>query len=151
MLELTFSAETLYQVEEEIQPLLLENWGVVAVCYPESTFAPSMQVYRDLDAAGRLGIFTVRYEGRLVGHAIVFHVNPPHRSLELVGVVDAFFIQEAYRKGGSALAFLRYVEESLAELGLQALYFGSRDPLVCRWMKSIARYDPAESVFERRL
>ena len=151
MRDLTFSQESVADVEREIQPLLLANWATVAKHYPDSTFAPNLQVYRDLAAADALRIFTVRSGKDLVGYAVVFLIRHPHRSDDLVGTLDTFFILEGHRQGGVAIAFLRYVEERLHDDGVSVVLFATRDPLLCRWLRSIAHYEPTETVFERRV
>jgi len=151
MHDLMFSVENIDQVEADIQPLLVKNWETVAKYMPQSTFAPNIQVYRDLAAVDRLWIFTVRHEGALVGYALVFLAKHPHRSMELMSVIDAFFVLDEFRKHGAALSFLHYVEEGLAAAGVNVVCFGTRDPLIARWMRSIAKYEPTEAMFERRL
>lgn len=151
MHDLIFNVENIDQVEADIQPLLVKNWEVVAKYMPQSTFAPNIQVYRDLAAVDRLWIFTMRHEGELVGYALVFLAKHPHRSTELVSVIDAFFVVDEFRKHGTALSFLHYVEEGLAAAGVNVVSFGARDPLLARWFQSIARYAPTETIFERRL
>jgi len=151
MHDLMFNVENIDQVEADIQPLLVNNWEAVSQYFPKSTFAPNMQVYRDLAAVDRLWIFTMRHEGELVGYALVFLAQHHHRPQELISVIDAFFVIDEFRKHGTALSFLHYVEEGLAAAGVNVVSFGARDPLLARWFQSIARYAPTETIFERRL
>jgi len=146
-----FKLEQIDEIEDEIQPLLAEGWQTLSESYPDSIFCYNVQLYRDLAANGFLRIFTARDDGVMFGYVIVMLIPHPHRTDDLVAVVDAFYVQPPYRPGGTALRFLRYVENTIVDDGARIITVATQDAILGRWLRSCAHYREADTAFERRL
>lgn len=151
MPDMMFSVEPVSSVESEIQPLLHEHWALISSDYSRSTLSPNLEMYRQFNEAGAMKLFCVRYDGYLVGYSTVFIAPHPHRSQELAGTVDAFYINRDYRSGGTAAAFLQYVEMVLKHMDVATIGLAVRDPLVARWFRVAGHYRPVETIMERSL
>jgi GNAT superfamily N-acetyltransferase len=151
MLDFTFTVEPVAAVEQEIQPLLQEHWALISSEYSRSTLRPNVDMYRQFDDAGALRLFCVRANGYLVGYATVFIAPHPHRADELAGTMDTFYVQRDFRSGGTAAAFLGYIEKVLRTAHVATVGLAVRDPLVARWFRVAGQFKPVETIMERSL
>ncbi len=145
---LTFSEENIGDLRDEIAPLFQEHWKVISDAYPASELRVNWDFYTELGNSLRL--FTARFDGVLIGYAMVFLLKHPHRSLDVVATVDAFYVVPEYRFGGTANKLLNFAEESLKKIGASFLDFAVRDAVHKRWLGFLG-YKQTEVLMERAL
>lgn len=148
--ELAFNIESPHDLQHEIGPLMEENWATVANDFPRSRLRPNLAFYLACYDNGTLRTFTSRDGDVLVGYAIVYIVQHPHRMDDYVATVDTLFIKGSARASGHAAQFLSYIEEQLRFMGVVALTLGSRSKVYDRWLR-MRGYNEAERIWERSL
>lgn len=106
-----FRQELLYEVVQEIEPLLELHSQELGARPPN----PLWQQYAAQERSGSLVIYTARQEGELVGYGI-FQVGAhwQHASL-MVATNTALFLRAENRSGGSGARLIRFCEKALTE------------------------------------
>lgn len=119
---------------------------------PYRMLKPDFAAFQKLEAAGRLAIFTVRADERLVGYANYF-ISPTLRYGKnvLMAANDLWYLAPEYRRGTIAAQMLACAEDGLRKRG--CLLVLHTDPL----QRSIAPlfqrlgYTAIETIFEKVL
>ena len=137
-------------IKDELMPLLEASWATMKGSYPYTQLKPNFDVYLGLLDAHMLKLFTARFDGGLVGFALVLLTTHPHHEDDLVGTLDTIFVQPNFRSRGTADRLLQFVEHTLRTLNVRTIVIASRDDLHERWLK-FKGYQRAETVLERRL
>jgi hypothetical protein len=104
-------------VIDEIQPLLMMNWAEAAVDKDASPLDPDWSKYIALEAAGILGIVTLRVNGKLGGYAVCF-VGPTMQNKSTTwGQIDTIWLHPNLRRGRLGDRLLKFTEEKLKAAG----------------------------------
>lgn len=119
--KITYQEESYEQVVEEIQPLIFAHWEEIASCKDKIKLNPDFNMYKILNDAGVLRIFTVRDVGRLVGYFIVICQPHLHYSDHVYAMNDIIYIDPEYRGTTIAFKLLRSVEKRLKKDGVSVL------------------------------
>lgn len=82
---------------------------------------PDWNTYISLYNMGMVKTMTIRDEGKLVGYYNVLIAISPHHKKMLCATCDVFFVLKEYRKGMLAIKFLKYVEKTLKNYGINVL------------------------------
>jgi hypothetical protein len=111
-----FQRETLFDVVEEVQPLLEEHYRELAKNQHVVKLKPDWDRYATLERDGGFVVWTVRDDtGALLGYAAFFVARHPHyMDLTLVNN-DVLFLDKAHRTGRTGVRFIRYCEQEIAE------------------------------------
>lgn len=120
---MNFQRETIFDVIEEVQPLLDLHYDELCLNKDLAKLAPRWDVYTEMERLGCFVVFTAREDGRLVGYSAFFLQPHMHYSGFVVAQNDIFYIAQEHRRGTTALRFLRYSETALKELGAQKLVY----------------------------
>lgn len=137
-------------IKDELMPLLEASWETIKSSYPYSQLKPDFDMYLRLLDADMLKMFTARFDGALIGYALVLLTTHPHRADELVGTIDTIFVLPNFRSRGTADRLLHFVEHTLRMLSVCSIAIASRDDRHERWLKFMG-YQHVETILERRL
>lgn len=118
-----FQRETLYEVIEEVQPLLDAHYTELTRHKEIVKLAPKWDAYASLEQAGMFVIFTAREFSQLAGYNAFFIQGHMHYAELMVAQNDVFWLEPEYRKGTAALRFLRYCERALNEMGAKKIVY----------------------------
>lgn len=116
-----FQRETAAVTIPEMQPLLEKHWEEIAH-FKDIPLEPDFELYKQLDMAGILRVFTARDEAdnKMVGYAVFFVKKNPHYSSSLQAVQDVLFIDPSRR--GTGGRFIAWCDRELQTEGVQAVY-----------------------------
>lgn len=114
--------EKIWDIKEEIEPLLESHWKEVAWYQDDVKLNPDWNTYYSLQEADSLVVFTLRNnEEQLVGYAS-FVVNwMLHYKNHKIADNDVVFIVPEYRKGRTAYSFLKGVYKALEDMGVSII------------------------------
>lgn len=118
----TFGAERFADIVDELDAMHRAQWAETEVHRHAIEFCPDYDGLREHERAGSLIQFTVRSGAELVGHMRLY----VHRSLHtqsLFAQEDTLYITPEHRAGMVGLAFLRYIERQLREVGVREIRF----------------------------
>lgn len=118
-----FRRETLFDVIEEVQPLLDLHYEELCVNRDTVKLNPRWDVYRDLEGRGALVIYTARDNAKLVGYSAYLVNQSLHYADLKVAQNDVFYITQDHRRGAMPYRFLKFCEKSLAGAGVQKLVY----------------------------
>jgi hypothetical protein len=119
---LDFALETLYDVIDDVQPLLEKHYEELG---PKGIAAlnPRWDVYAELERLGFFAVFTARAEGVLKGYAAFFVQKNMHYADMTVAANDVFFLTDDVRAGMTPAKFLRYIEQQLGGRGVHKIVY----------------------------
>lgn len=120
---MNFQRETIFDVIEEVQPLLDLHYNELCLNKELAELSPRWDVYAEMERLGCFIVLTAREDGKLVGYSAFFLQPHMHYSGFVVAQNDLFYITEEHRRGTTALRFLRYSETVLKDLGAQKLVY----------------------------
>ena len=109
--------ETLFDVADEIDALLLEHYEELTHQKLKIKLKPMWGKYAELERAGKLFIFTAREAHKLVGYSAFFLAPHPHYEDTLVAQNDVLFLTKTARLGMSGVRLIKFSEESMRAAG----------------------------------
>lgn len=108
-------------------------------------------LYRSVDGAGMLRMYTARESGDLKGYAIFFVRANPHYRESLQASLDMIYLEKESRRGFEGVRFLKFCDGELERDGVEVVYHNvtlRRDyGLVLKRMG----YEKKEVVYSKRL
>jgi len=108
-----FQRETLFDVIEEVQPLLDAHYLELAKNRERVKLDPDWTRYAEMERAGTMLLFTARKDQRLIGYAAFFACPHPHyRDLMLVSN-DLLFLDAEHRVGRTGVRLIKFCEEQV--------------------------------------
>lgn len=110
---ITFAKELLCECVQEAQPLLIDHYDELTAHKEVVKLDPRWDEYALLERLDRFVIFTAREDGKLIGYNAFFVQQHLHYAGLKTAQNDVFWICEDYRRGTTALRFLRYTEDAL--------------------------------------
>jgi GNAT superfamily N-acetyltransferase len=119
--KITYQEELYDAVVDEIQPLIHAHWEEIASAKDKIKLNPDYSMYKSLNDARVLRIFTVRNEGKLIGYFIVICNPHMHYSDHVYAMNDIIYIDPEYRGSTIAFKLLRSVEKRLKQDGVSVL------------------------------
>lgn len=114
---MNFQRETLFDVIEEVQPLLELHYNELTLNKECIRLQPRWDVYTELERLGLFVLFTAREGVPLAGYNAFFLQSHMHYASLKTAQNDVLFMHPAYRRGTTALRFLDYCEQQLTEMG----------------------------------
>jgi hypothetical protein len=109
-----FQRETLFDVIEEVQPLLDAHYLELAKNQERIKLNPDWARYTAMEAAGSLLLFTARKDGKLIGYAAFFAGPHPHYTDLMLVSNDLLFLDAEHRVGRTGVRLIKYCEEQIA-------------------------------------
>ena len=111
----------------------MQNWEEAAVEKDTSPLDPDWQRYYAMEAAGILGIVTLRVNGKLGGYVICF-VGPTMQNASTVwGQIDTIWLHPKLRRGNLGNKLLQFAEEKLKAAGAKIVKIDTA-PRVGNWL-----------------
>ena len=110
---ITFGAETIFDVIEEVEPLLRDHYHALAKNQDRVALKPDWDRYVDLQNAGAFFIYTARNDGELVGYSAFFASRHPHYMDLMLVSNDVLWLAESHRTGRTGVRFIRHCEEQI--------------------------------------
>ena len=132
-----YGREDFNKVRGEVDELFYKHWEEIALNKDKIKLNPDWSYYEALNAAGILGVYTVRKDERLVGYFIVVAKQHPHYKDHIFAVNDIIYIDPDYRKGLVGYKLIKFVEAELKEMG------------VCVFAVNTKVHKPFDAVLER--
>mgnify|MGYP003152584943 CR=1 FL=1 len=105
-----FAHECLASVQEDIKPLLIKHWELVALNQGKIKLNPNWEEYARLDAAGTLRVFTARESNELVGYCVMIVGRSIHYKDHIFANNDVTFVLPDHRAGATGYSLLKYAE-----------------------------------------
>lgn len=113
---ITFQAELLRDIREEIHPMHLAHWAENEQRRNGEELAMDYDAMEEDEYAGRLVQFTARFEGQLVGNFRLYLLTSRHTG-KAFAKEDTLYLSPEHRGGRAALRFLEFAKASLMGLG----------------------------------
>lgn len=120
---MNFQRETLFNLINEVEPLLDLHYRELTLHKDVVKLAPQWEQYAALERLGNFVVFTCRDSGKLVGYNAFFLNRHMHYGGFTVAQNDVLFLHPDHRLGTTALRFLGYCEQQLKDLGAQKLTY----------------------------
>ena len=118
---ITYHKEKMFDILEELNPLLEAHYKEVAVYQDKIEYAPDWERYESLEKGDVLKVATVRDNGVLVGYYLTMVVPNLHYSKDLYGVNDIVLIKPEYRNAKVGMGLFLFVEEWMKDLGVSVM------------------------------
>jgi N-acetylglutamate synthase-like GNAT family acetyltransferase len=115
-----FALEFIEDIEDEIKPLHLAHWKETEKHRHDLPFQPDYKTFIRYERAGRYALFTLRINGRLLGNCAMYLDMSAHTQT-LIATEDTLYLLPEARKGRRAMKFVRYIEDSLKQLGVKEI------------------------------
>ena len=122
----TFQRESIASVREEGEVLLQAHWEEIALNKSKIKLNPDWDAYGMLEEYGRLGLYTARKEGKLVGYFVVIAEKSIHYKDHIFAANDIIYLDPEHRKGFLGLKLIRFVEEELKSMGVSVLTINTK-------------------------
>jgi hypothetical protein len=123
--KLKFAAETLYQIGQELPPLLVQHSKEI----DDGSFPLDIDwnAYFAMTAAGQLRFLTARLDGTLVGY--IANIVRTHLRFKttLHCFIEAYWLAPAYREGWEAVRMFRENDRLLREWGVRRVFVAVED------------------------
>jgi GNAT superfamily N-acetyltransferase len=121
MSNITYHKEKLFDIKEEIEPILVQHYEEIAAYTDVIELAPDWDRYKTLEEAGILKVMTVRDDGVLVGYYVTMLVPNLHYSKDFYAVNDIVLIKPEYRNAKVGLGLFQEVEKWMREEGASVM------------------------------
>lgn len=119
---LDFRTETLFDVIDEVRPLLEAHYEALTLNKDRVKLDPMWERYAALEAAGAFVVFTARDEaGKLVGYSAFFIQHHLHYAALKTAINDVLWLAPEQRRGVAGIRLIRYCEQQLMALGVDKL------------------------------
>lgn len=125
-MSITYQQEVLYQVEQDIKPLIEKHWEEIALNKDNIKLNPDWEAYELLEKAGKLKIFTARNQKDLVGYFVVIVSNNIHYKDHLFATNDIIYLSPEERKGSVGIRLIKFAEKCLRQDGVSVLTMNTK-------------------------
>jgi GNAT superfamily N-acetyltransferase len=127
------NVEPLKAIIEELRPLLERNWAEAAIEKEASPLDVDWGKYFAMEAAGILGIATLRVNGKLGGYVVCF-VGPTMQNASTIwGQIDTIWLHPKLRRGRLGDRLLQFAEDKLKAAGAKIIRIDTA-PRVGNWL-----------------
>lgn len=106
----------------EVEPLLEDHYYELALNQERVKLNPKWREYGFLQSVGNFVLLTARDGKRLAGYNAFFVNTHMHYADLVVAVNDVFYLHPDYRRGATALRFLRFSEDYLKDRAHKVAY-----------------------------
>lgn len=80
----------------------------------------------ELEKTGTLGVYSCRFEEKLVGYSLVFADTNVFHKDKVFATIDPIFISKRYRLNGSGFKFLKFILKDLKSLGVTSVQVSAK-------------------------
>jgi GNAT superfamily N-acetyltransferase len=121
-----FQRETLFDVIEEVQPLLAKHYDELCLRKDAMELKPRWDVYAALEQAGAFVILTARDDAGLAAYSAFFVNAHLHYANLMVAQNDVMYVVEEHRKGSVPMRLIRYCEAELRVIGAHKIVYHAK-------------------------
>lgn len=148
---LTLARESLYEVVEDIAPLLSAHSRELTNNRDRVVLDPMWEKYAQLEASApnALQIFTAREDGKLVGYA-VFMVQPHLHYRALFPAINDLLYTRPEERGTTGLRLIRFCEQELAAVAHKIVWHAKPGTVLEKLLPKLG-YAPEESIWGKFL
>jgi hypothetical protein len=149
-MSISFEVERFSDVIGEMREYFTAHYQELATFKDKiSEVNPDYALYEAMDAAGKLHLVTARDEGKLVGYYVGVVMPQPHYKTTLAAMADLYWLHPDYRKGFTGVDFLRFIESSLKERGVQVTVMGTKLSKDLGRLYEHLGYQPTDTVWRK--
>lgn len=112
---ITLQQETLYEVIDEVGPLLQMHYDELTLNKERVKLAPIWPRYASLEQSGALAVYTARDNGRLVGYSAFFITQHMHYEALTIVANDVLYLHPDHRTGRTGIRLIKFCEAALRE------------------------------------
>ena len=112
---ITLQQETLYDVVDEVEPLLRLHYDELTLNKEHIKLDPMWERYALLESSDSLVIYTARDNGQLVGYSAFFVTQHMHYAALTIVANDVLFLHPDHRTGRTGIRLIKFCESSLRE------------------------------------
>lgn len=123
---LDYKQEFVWQVADEIKPLLDMHWRDIATNKDVIKLNPDWEAYHSLEGQGKLKVFTARDAGTLVGYFVVLVGHNIHYKDHLFAANDIIYLHKDHRKGFAGIRLINFAEKCLTADGVSTLTINTK-------------------------
>lgn len=116
-MSITFAIEKVRDVIDELVPLWKSHWEETEMYRAGQGFNPNIKDYIGYNDVGFYILYTMRDNGKLVGNGGMY-VTPSMHTQKLIATDDTVYVLPEYRKGYTAIKFLKFLEADLFKRGV---------------------------------
>lgn len=146
-----YQQEFLSQVQSEIEPLINLHWKEIALNQDNIKLNPDWEAYANLEAEGKLQIFTAREGDLLVGYFVVTLGYNIHYKDHLCASNDVIYMHKDYRKGFAGIRLIKFAEKVLREDGVSTLTINTKVHQPFDKVLERLKFKPIERVYSKYL
>mgnify|MGYP003674087309 FL=1 len=145
----TYQQEFLSQVQSDIEPLIELHWEEIALNQDKIKLNPDWDAYHNLEAEGKLKIFTARDSDSLVGYFVVILGINIHYKDHLFASNDIIYLHKDYRKGFAGIRLIKFAEKYLKEDGVSVLLINTKTHKPFDKVLERLKFKPIERVYSK--
>ena len=148
---ISYNTEPFGEFWDDAEHLLHEHYLEIAQ-YLDIPLAPNYEGYRQLELDGKLKVYTVRYEGKLIGYGVFMIAFSLKYPSSLQAIQDVLYLAPEYRGESNGYTLIEYCDNALKELGVQVVYQHAKKkhPQLGRLLQSVG-YELTDELYARRL
>ena len=127
------------------------HWKEIALNQDNIKLNPDWEAYANLEAEGKLQIFTAREGDLLVGYFVVTLGYNIHYKDHLCASNDVIYMHKDYRKGFAGIRLIKFAERVLREDGVSTLTINTKVHQPFDKVLERLKFKPIERVYSKYL
>lgn len=145
-----FAKEPLRQCWDEVINLARLHWNETEAYRHGQPFNPDRDRYWHYNDIGYHHQYTVRDNGRLVGHGGIYVSQSMHTQLS-VAHEDTWFLLPEYRKGRNAIRFYKFIEADLIGMGVREIVVSAKLSNSAGTIIEYLGYEHTEKLYSKQI
>lgn len=144
-----FAEGDFWEVKAEIGPLIEDHYEEIAMNKDKIALNPDWEGYEKVYKAGHLGVYTARFEGKLIGYFVVVASPHMHYKDHVFAVNDIVFLEKQYRKSMVGASMMKFVEEDLKSKGVSVMVVNTKVHQPFDGLMEHLGYELAERIYTK--
>jgi hypothetical protein len=145
-----FEEENVYDVREEIAPMLDKHYEEVAMYKDKIKLAVDWDKYETMEDQDSLRVYTLRNdEEKLVGYNVFFVHIHPHYMNDKYAVNDIVYIDPTYRHTENTIEFFNWCERMLEHEGVSVMTYHMKEYIPFHTLMKALDFDHAEFIYTK--
>ena len=144
-----YKQEFLHTCKDDAKELLEMHYDEIALNKDKIKLNPDWESYHTLEELGKLSIFTVRDNGKLVGYFVLLVSNSLHYADHVYAINDIIYVHPDYRKGFLGIRLIKFAESCLKKDGVSIIMINTTMHKDFGKILSRIGYNPIETVHSK--
>jgi GNAT superfamily N-acetyltransferase len=144
-----YKQEFLHTCRYDAEELLKMHYNEIALNKDKIKLNPDWESYEKLEELGKLSIFTVRDNGKLVGYFVLLVSTSLHYVDHVYAISDIIYVHPDYRKGFLGVRLLKFAERCLKKDGVSIVMVNTKIHKPFGKILSRIGYNPIETVYSK--